>query len=105
MPRARALRGEPARQLEAGLPSASLHDLMSCQRITGVAAERLDERLLGGEAAGERAQPGGSRSLSANRRSTQRRGAIDRALEAREVDDVDADAGDHAAPAPCITRP
>ena len=78
--------------------------LISCQRIDGVAAERLDERLLRGEPRGER--PRRAIAFALSEQALDERGVrAHRALEARDVDHIDADAGDHAAPAPCVTRP
>ena len=47
-----------ARQREVGVALGVLHDPHVVPADHGVTAERLDERLLGGEAGGERAQPG-----------------------------------------------
>ena len=61
------------------------------------AAERLDERLLRGVARGERARRS-ARSAAANSRSSRRGRALERALEPRDVDEVDADPDDHVSP-------
>src|SRR5690606_292628 len=68
-----------------------------------VTAERLDEGLLRREARGERARLAVAFALG-EQALDETRGAGDRALEPRDVDDVDADADDHRAPPPRAAR-